>query len=67
MTFRYYAREDPWQEDDDGPATEAIWNLVGGASTGGEILEPLPEAEMELRREAYKARKAREESATAKP
>ena len=37
------------------------------AFNGGEIQEPLPEAEMELRREAYQACKAREAEATAKP
>jgi len=114
MTFRYYAKEDPWQDDDDGqdgrpvilarmgdgPDTEAIWNFVRGAwqpfpdlwgrliggdwwdriseerarryfdaeaFAGGEIQEPLPEAEMGLLREAYQARKQREEEAKAKP
>jgi hypothetical protein len=114
MNFRYYAKEDPWQDDDDGkdgrpvilartgdgPDTEAIWTgapgawepfpdlwerLIGGdwwdriseerarryfdaeAFAGGAIQEPLPEAEMEVLREAYRARKAREEQANAKP
>jgi hypothetical protein len=113
MTFRYYAKEDPWQDDDDGnhgrpvtlarmgdgPGTEAIWTavrgawqpfpdlwgrLIGGdwwdriheerarryfdaeAFDGGEIQEPLPDAEMDLLYEADQARKAREMEATAK-
>jgi hypothetical protein len=51
MTFRYYAREDPWQEDDEGqdgrpvilarmgeaPGTEAIWRTVRAA------WEPFPD------------------------
>jgi hypothetical protein len=114
MTFRYYAKEDPWQDDDDGnhgrpitltrmgqgPGTEAIWNdvrgawepfpglwgrLIGGdwwdriheerarryfdteAFDGGEIQEPLPDAEMDLLREAYRAHKQREAEAKATP
>lgn len=51
MTFRYYAKEDPWEDDDDGqygrpvilarmgdgPGTEAIWSGVSGT------WEPFPD------------------------
>ncbi|MCT0199320.1 hypothetical protein KQ313_06475 [Synechococcus sp. CS-1325] len=114
MQFRYYAKEDPWQDDDDGnhgrpvtlarmgdgPDTEAIWavvrgawqpfpdlwgRLIGGdwwdriheerarrcfdaeAFAGGEILEPLPAAAMDLLCEAYQARNARKAKARAQP
>ena len=98
MTVRSYAKEDPWQDDNDGnhgrpvtlarmgdgPDTEAIWTAVRGAwqpfpdlwarrcfdseaFDGGEIQEPLPDAEMDLLCEADQARRARETEATAKP
>ena len=114
MNYRYYAKEDPWQTDDDGndgrpvilarmgdgPDTEAIWNtirgawqpfpdlwgrLIGGdwwdriheergrryfdpeAFNGGEIQQPLPQAEMDKLIEAYQERKQREEKAIARP